>query len=112
MAKSLPWWHYNPPKIDDAFSKKVYSLEVKRLDPQKRFLIQEDLDSLSRFETDIDNELNQGSLDFFDAASALLRRRIQEAQTMTAALLETQLDLNVEDSLPMEPEKLPWAKNK
>jgi len=112
VVKSLASWHYSPPKIDDAFSKKVYSLEVKRLDPQKRFLVQEDLDSLSRFETDIDNELNQGSLDFFDAASALLRRRIQEAQTMTAALLETQLDLNVEDSLPMEPEKLPWAKNK
>jgi len=52
VVKSLASWHYNPPKIDDAFSKKVYSLEVKRLDPQKRFLVQEDLDTLSRFETD------------------------------------------------------------
>jgi len=112
VVKSLASWHYSPPKIDDAFSKKVYALEIKRLDPQKRFLVQEDIDSLSRFETDIDNELNQGSLDFFDAASALLKRRIQDAQAMTTALLDTQLDLNADDSLPMEPEKLPWAKNK
>lgn len=112
VVKSLASWHYSPPKIDDAFSKKVYALEIKRLDTQKRFLLQEDLDTLSRFETDIDNELNQGSLDFFEVSSALLRRRIQEAQAMTAALLETQLDLNTEDSLPLEPEKLPWAKNK
>jgi len=112
VVKSLASWHYNPPKLDDAFSKKVYALEIKRLDPQKRFLVKEDVDSLSRFETDIDNELDQGSLDFFDAAAALLRRRVQEAQVMTAALLETPLDLNADDSLPMEPEKLPWAKNK
>jgi carboxyl-terminal processing protease len=112
VIKSLASWHYSPPKIDDAFSRKVHGLEIKRLDAQKRFLLQEDLDTLSRFETDIDNELNQGSLDFFQVASTLLRRRIQEAQAMTAVLLETPLDLNTEDSLPLEPEKLPWAKNK
>jgi carboxyl-terminal processing protease len=112
VIKSLASWHYSPPKIDDAFSKKVYALEIKRLDTQKRFLLQEDLDTLSRFETDIDNELNQGSLDFFQVSSALLRRRIQEAQAMTAALLEVQADLNTDDSLPLEPEKLPWARNK
>jgi carboxyl-terminal processing protease len=112
VIKSLGSWHYNPPKIDDPFAKKVYALQLKRLDPQKRFLIQEDLDTLSRFETDIDNELNQGSTTFSDASYALLRRRIQEAQVMTAAILEGPLDLNADDSLPMDPEKMPWAKSK
>ncbi len=112
VIKSLASWHYSPPKIDDAFSRKVYALQVKRMDPQKRFLVQEDVDSLSRFETDIDNELNQGTTTFFDAASALLRRRMLDAQALTAAILEAPLDLNQEDSLPLDPEKQPWAKTK
>src|SRR6188768_2434426 len=84
VIKSLASSHYSPPKIDDSFSKKVYALQLKRMDPQKRFLIQEDIDTLSRFETDIDNELAQGSATFFDASSTLLRRRMLEAQTFTA----------------------------
>jgi carboxyl-terminal processing protease len=112
VIKSLASWHYSPPKIDDVFSRKVYALQLKRMDPQKRFLVQEDIDTLSHFETDIDNELNQGVTTFSDAASALLRRRMLEAQAMTVAILEGPLDLNQDDSLPLDPEKQPWAKSK
>jgi carboxyl-terminal processing protease len=112
VIKSLGSWHYSPPRIDDAFSRKVFILQLKRMDPQRRFLIQEDVDSLSRFETDIDNELSQGTAAFFEASSAILRRRMLEAQATTAAILETPLDLSVEDSLPLDPDKQAWAKNK
>lgn len=112
VIKSLGSWHYGPPKIDDGFSRKAYALQVKRLDPQKRFLLQEDVDTLSRFETDIDNELNQGTTPFFEASSTLLRRRIQEAQALTQSILESPLDLNAEDSLAMDAEKMPWPKSK
>lgn len=112
VIKSLGSWHYAPPKIDDGFSRKVYTLQLKRMDPQKRFLVQEDIDTLVRFETDIDNELAQGTNTFFEAAYVLLRRRMLEAQSMTQNILESPLDLNVEDSLPMDPDKQPWAKSK
>ncbi|HKP94832.1 MAG TPA: carboxy terminal-processing peptidase [Fibrobacteria bacterium] len=112
VIKSLGSWHYSPPKIDDAFSRKVYALQLKRMDPQKRFLVQEDIDTLVRFETDIDNELNQGTTTFFEASSTLLRRRMLEAQALTSAILEGPIDLNQDDSLPMDPEKQSWAKGK
>jgi carboxyl-terminal processing protease len=112
VIKSLGSWHYSPPKIDDAFSRKVYALQLKRIDPQKRFLTQEDVDTLGRFETDIDNELSQGTTTFFEASSALLRRRMLEAQAATVAILENPLDLSVDDSLPLDPEKQTWAKSK
>lgn len=110
--KSLGSWHYNAPKLDDAFSKKVFTLHIKRMDAQKRFLLQEDVDSLTRFESDIDNELNMGTSTFFDAATVILRRRIADAQAMTATLLEGKIDLNSDDSLPLDPEKQSFAKSK
>lgn len=112
VIKSLGSWHYSPPKIDDSFSKRVYTLQLKRMDPQKRFLIQEDIDTLLRFETDIDNELGQGTTTFFEASYTLLRRRMLEAQAVTANILENPLDLNADDSLPLDPEKQSWAKSK
>jgi carboxyl-terminal processing protease len=111
VLKSLGSWHYSPPKIDDAFSKKVYTLHLKRLDPQKRFLLQSDIDTLARFESDIDNELNSSSNTYFEAANTLVRRRIKEVQVMTAAVLEGNIDLSVEDSLPLDPEKQGYAKS-
>ncbi|MDB5106327.1 MAG: carboxyl-terminal protease [Fibrobacteres bacterium] len=112
VIKSLGSWHYSPPKIDDSFSRKVYALQLKRMDPQKRFLIQEDVDTLARFETDVDNELSQGTTTFFEASTALLRRRMLEAQAMTANILEAPMDLNADDSIPLDPDKQPWAKTK
>lgn len=112
VIKSLSSWHYSPPKLDDAFSKKVYTLQFKRMDPQKRFLLQEDIDSLSRYQSDIDNELILGNSPFLDAAEAILRKRIVEAQAMTQAVLEGNIDLGVEDSLPLDPEKQAFCKSK
>ncbi len=112
VMKSLGSWHYSPPKLDDGFSKKVYDLSIKRLDPQKRFLLQEDIDSLSRFQTDIDNELLLANNTFFDGATSLLRRRILESQAMTQSILEGNIDLTVEDSVPLDPEKQIFCKSK
>jgi len=112
VIKSLASWHYNPPKIDDAFSRKVYALQLKRMDPQKRFLLREDIDTLSRFETDIDNELALGTATFFDASSVLLRRRMIEAQALAQSILEKPLDLNSEDSLSMDPDLQAFAGSK
>ena len=35
--------HFQPEKLDDAFSKKVYDLALKRLDYNKKFLLQPDV---------------------------------------------------------------------
>jgi carboxyl-terminal processing protease len=112
VIKSLGSWHYSPPKLDDAFSKRVYALSIKRLDAQKRFLLQADVDSLSKFQNDLDNQLLLANNSFFEAANNLVRRRIGEAQQMTAAILESNLDLNLDDSLPIDAEKQSFAKSK
>lgn len=109
VVKSLGSWHYNPPRIDDSFGKRVFALHLKRIDPQKRFLLQEDVDSLARFQAGIDDEVQDGSTRFFDYSAILLRNRIREAQSLAQNILAKPLDLESDDSLPTDPEKQPFA---
>ena len=112
VVKSLGSWHYSPPRLDDAYARRVYALHLKRIDPQKRFLLQEDVDSLAKLELGIDDEVKDGSTRFFDYAGTLLRNRIRDAQSLAQSLLDAPMDLEAEDSLPIDPEKQPFAKNK
>ena len=47
ILKSLETYHYNPPKIDDDFSKKVFDEFIGVLDANKRFFTKEDIEKLT-----------------------------------------------------------------
>ena len=112
VVKSLGSWHYSPPRLDDAYAKRVFTLHVKRIDPQRRFLLQEDIDSLKKLESGIDEEIKEGSTRFFDYTAILMRNRIREAQSLAQSILEAPIDLDADDSLPADPEKQPYARNR
>lgn len=112
VVKSLGSWHYSPPRLDDEYARRVFALHLKRIDPQRRFLLQEDVDSLAKLQLGIDDEVKDGSTRFFDYAGTLLRNRIRESQSLAQGILETAMDLEADDSLPVDPEKQPFAKNK
>lgn len=112
VVKSLGSWHYSPPRLDDAYARRVYDLHLKRIDPQKRFLLQEDVDTLAGMHSGIDDEVKDGSTRFFDFAGVLLRNRIREAQSVAQSILEKQMDLEADDSLPTDPEKQSFARNR
>lgn len=111
QARSLFSWHYAPPKLDDAFSQRVFDLYIKRLDPQKRFLLQSDIDSLQRFRNLLDDHLRTGNLTIVDSANARLDRRVAEVRTLTRELLHAGIDLDVPDSIGPDPRKFRYAAN-
>lgn len=111
VVKSLESWHYSPPRLDDAYAKRVFDLHLKRIDPQKRFLLQEDVDTLARMHSGIDDEVKDGSTRFFDFAGILLRNRIREGQSLAQSILDRPLDLEAEDSLAIDPEKQAFARD-
>lgn len=109
QARSLFSWHYAPPPLDDAFSQRVFDLYVKRLDPQKRFLLRSDIDSLQRFRNLLDDHLRTGDLSIVDAVNARLDRRVAEVRTLTRELLDAGIDLDVPDSIGPDPRQFRYA---
>ncbi len=111
IIENLNAGHYQPLAIDDHFSKKAYSLYIKRLDINKRFLLKEDEKLLKKYETLIDDEVKGSSFGFFDLSIAILDKRINEAEQYYREILDQPFDFSVNESLETDPEKKDFAKD-
>lgn len=104
--------HYEPQQIDDAFSIKVYDDFLERLDPSKRYFLQSDIDEFSAFRTKIDDQINNEDLTFFFLVYKRLMQRTEESKFYYKEILKNKFNFEVEETLEVDPEKIPYAKTK
>ena len=104
--------HYNPAAIDDAFSKGVYKDYLNALDPSKRFFLQSDIDEFAKYETQIDEQIKDKDLSFFDLTYNRLMQRMEESKSYYKTALEKPFDYKKDESFNTDYEKIPFAKSK
>lgn len=108
---SLNQNHYSPLKIDDAFSEKVFELYIKRLDYNKKFLLQSDYDDLARSRRDIDDQLLNQRHDFYARSIETYIKRLKEKENWNKELLAKPLDFTVNEEYEVDYEKTTYAKS-
>ena len=111
VGAMLEQGHYSPKKIDDNFSKKIFSEFLKRLDPSKRILLEKDISKLRKFETTIDDEIHGSQLVFFAAADEIYKNRIVEAEAIYKNYIEKPFEFTKNDVLELDADKLDFASN-
>ena len=104
--------HYQPQKINDQFSDKVFDVYLEKLDPFKRFLTAVDVDILNQYRFKIDDELNDLSYEFFDLSSKIYFSRLQEAETYYQELLSEPFEFSSNEAYETDPDKIKFASNK
>ncbi|MEQ9187208.1 MAG: carboxy terminal-processing peptidase [Cryomorphaceae bacterium] len=110
LMQSLKSNHLAPRTIDDAFSKDVFTLYIERLDYNKRFLLQEDIEALKEFETAIDDQISAGQYTFFDLSYDLFMKRTKEARSYYSRVLENPFDFEQQETLELDEKKRPFYK--
>jgi carboxyl-terminal processing protease len=103
--------HYNPATIDDAFSKGIYKDYVQALDPSKRFFLQSDIDEFSKYETELDDELINKDLTFFNLTYDRLMKRMEESKSIYKGIMNVPFDYSIDESFDTDYDKAPYAKN-
>ncbi len=103
--------HYNPEKLDDAFSKKAFALYLERLDYNKKFLLESDVVALRKFETAIDDQLREGTYEFFDASADLIEKRTKESEAFYKEVLAKPFDFSKDETIELDGKKLAYAKD-
>ena len=101
--------HYSPAEIDDNFSKSVYKEYIKSLDPTKRFFLQSDIDEFSKYETELDDQIKNKELTFFDLTYSRLKKRIDESKSYYKSILSQPFDFKAEEEFNSEYEKVPYS---
>jgi carboxyl-terminal processing protease len=112
IIQSLNASHFAPKTINDDFSEKVFDLYIKRLDYNKKFFIQSDINDLKKFEHSIDEDIKDSRFGFFDKSLELVNKRIDEAQGYYKEILEKPFTFAKNEDVELDAEKLKFAKNK
>ncbi|MES2761637.1 MAG: carboxy terminal-processing peptidase [Bacteroidota bacterium] len=101
--------HYSPLKVDDTFSEKAYDLYMKRIDLNKKFLLQSDVDALSKYRKSIDDEINNGSFDFYKLSVEIIAKRIKEKESWSKEILATPFNYALDEEYETDGEKTKYA---
>ncbi|MCP4520172.1 MAG: tail-specific protease [Cytophagales bacterium] len=109
---ALQNFHYDPEEMNDEYSKKAFDKFLTYLDNGKVLFIQEDIDQLKVYETKVDDLVKLVSLDLFNVAYELYRKRTEEQEKYTEKFLSKPFNFSKEEVLETDSKKILYAKNK
>jgi carboxyl-terminal processing protease len=104
--------HFSPIELNDNFSKKAYASYIESLDPTKRYFIQSDINEFQKYENSIDDMIRSKDLSFFDLTYKRLMLRMKESKVIYTEILSKPLNLNDDETISVDYEKLPYATSK
>jgi len=101
--------HYSPKNIDDAFSKNVFDKYLSALDPDKDLFLKSDITALSKYSTTIDDEIKGTvAMQFYPAAGAIYKKRLDEGMTIYKKILSKPFDFSVNETAQLDGDKLDY----
>ena len=111
MLTGLNQLHYQPEKLDDQFSQRVFDLYLKRIDGNKQLLLAPEVAQLGQYRTQIDDQLRGGTHPFLDATSQIISQRTLELQVLYRDILAKPFDFTVAETWETDPTKATYAAN-
>lgn len=108
----LEKWHFSPETINDEFSEKVYEDFINDLDPLKRVFLASDLKDFEVYRYQIDDELKNVTLDFFNLVYDRYMTRLKDSQVIYKEVLAQSFDFSVEESVIVNYDELVAATTK
>ncbi len=97
VYKALQSSHFSAKDVNDSFSSHVYHVLLDRMDYDKRFLTQKDIDILSKYEYKIDDQIKSGSIEFFNKFTELYDKGIVETEKYYKEILSKPFDFSKEE---------------
>lgn len=103
--------HFDMREIDDDFSKSVFKDYIKGLDPIKRHFLKSDFEEFEAFQIQIDDQIKNKNLIFFDLTVERYKKRMEEAKGFYAELLEKPFDFEEQETINTDYEQVDYAKS-
>ncbi len=103
--------HYDPKKIDDNFSKLIFKNYLTDLDPDKNLFLQSDINTLKKYETEIDDEIHGADLAFYPAVIVIYKQRLGETPVIYKDILAKPFNFSVDEKVQLDPDKLSYPAN-
>ncbi len=104
--------HLSPAVIDDDFSKFVFKTYINKIDPNREFLLDSDIDYFKKYETKIDDLIKANDLTFFYITFDRLTIRMKEFKENYSQLVKSPNDFFINDYLNIDSLDVPFTNSK
>ena len=111
VKNMLDYVHFSPQKLNDDFSEKIYEKYLNDIDGLKRFLTMEDIARLEPYKYQLDDQLRESNLEFFDLSYNIINASIDKVRNYYKEILDTPFKFDTDEKLELDPEKRSWAEN-
>jgi len=91
--------HFEPKVMNDEFSIHVFDDYLNQLDPFKRYFYESDISEFSVYKNELDNQLMEYDLSFFNLTHERLLKRMDESKLIYKGVLVSQLVIIVKKNL-------------
>ena len=103
--------HFSPLELNDEFSNQVFDNYLEAVDPSKRFLLQSEVDQLSIYKDDLDDQIKMKDFEFFNASLDIIDLSRARAEKVFKEIIAGDLSQIDEKSVEMDREKRPYSQN-
>lgn len=110
VAALMTQFHYEGLKLDEAMSERIFNHYLKVLDPQKIYFLQSDVDTFSRFKSNLAQDIKTGDLTNAFKMYDYLQSRIAQQSAAMLEFLNTDFDFTTHEMIDLDREKAQFAR--
>ena len=89
--------HYDLKSLNDDMSEQIFHTYLERIDGQKRYFLQSDYREFSKYMYQIDDQIRELELTFFDLTYQRLILRMNEVERLYGSLLSSPFDFEIKE---------------
>ncbi|MEZ4797931.1 MAG: carboxy terminal-processing peptidase [Flavobacteriaceae bacterium] len=104
--------HFEPKDMNDEFSEHVFDDYLNQLDPFKRYFYESDIEEFSAFKKELDNQLMDYDISFFNLTHERLIQRMEESKAIYKEVLEQPFDFSKEEEFNTDYENAGYVSSK
>ena len=97
--------HFNVKSLNDEMSEQIFHTYLESIDGQKRYFLQSDYREFAKYMYQIDDQLRELDLTFFDLTYQRLILRMNEVESLYQSLLSQPFDFEKVESFDMDYEE-------
>jgi len=111
LKNMLTRFHFVEKDLNDDFSELVFKNFIDGLDPSKRYFTQQDIQKFSQYKYQIDNQIKNENLTFYNLVYGRFTEKIKSAKEYYGKLLEAPFNYKKKEIIDVDFDKIPFAEN-
>ena len=104
--------HFQKIEINDALSEEFFYSYIEQIDSQKRFFLKSDINKLEKYKYDLDDQVKNQQLDFFEMTYDIFQERIADAEEYYKEIISSKFDFTNDESINLDFKNISYARSK